>query len=176
MKSENPNYTSVTTLKAVSPINKCLVPIVIVLFSICGCNHDNNSNTGNDLKDQIEFLVSGYHNEGKFDGTILVADSSEIIYKGAFGLSNHEKESPLSIESQFYLASVSKQYTASAILLLIQNGSIAPDDPIHPHLPELPDIIPWYYLPRPPESYQWDPRLLQFCAIVQRIYQFRCPT
>ncbi len=140
MKSENPNYTSVTTLKAVSLINKCLVPIVIVLVSICGCKHDNNSNTGNDLKDQIEFLVSGYHNEGKFDGTILVADSSEIIYKGAFGLSNHEKESPLSIESQFYLASVSKQYTASAILLLIQNGSIAPDDPIYPHLPELPDL------------------------------------
>ena len=140
MQLGNMNCPGKTILKAIRLVNKNLILVSVILVSFCGCQTENKSKKADGLKDQIEFLVSSYHDEGKFDGTILVADSSDIIFKGAFGLSNHEKESPLSIESQFYLASVSKQFTASTILLLIQDGSIAPDDPIYPYLPELPDI------------------------------------
>jgi len=140
IKLGNMNCPGKKILKAIRLINKSLILVSFVLISCYGCHPGNKSKKRDELKDQIEFLVSNYHDEGKFDGTILVADSSDIIFKGALGLSNHEKESPLSIESQFYLASVSKQFTASAILLLIQNGSITPDDLIHPYLPELPDI------------------------------------
>jgi len=140
IKIGNLNFTTDMILKAMKLVIKRLIPALIVLISFFYCKPVNRSIKKDELKNEIEFLVSTYHNEGKFDGTILVADSSDIIFKGAFGLANHEKESPLSTESQFYLASVSKQFTASAILLLFQNDSIAPDDPIHLYLPELPEI------------------------------------
>ena len=123
-----------------SEFYKNLFIILFVSIFFIGCKPGKKAVNDELLSDQIRVFISRYHDNDKFDGTILVADSSDIIFQGAFGLANHEKEIQLSIKSQFYLASVSKQFTATAILLLTQYGSITPDEPIHPFLPELPDI------------------------------------
>ena len=92
------------------------------------------------LADHIQKIVTGYNKKGLFDGTILVADSSGVLYKNAFGMADRENNIPLTTESQFYLASVSKQFTATAILLLIQQGKITLDEKIIQYIPDLPEI------------------------------------
>jgi len=68
------------------------------LVSFGACQPVNKAKKELSIKDQIKILASRYHEEGKFDGTILVADSNGVIFKGAFGLANREKDIPLFIE------------------------------------------------------------------------------
>ena len=60
------------------------------------------------------------------------------ILARAYGVANLEHDVPLSPQSVFYMASVSKEFTALAILLLEQDGKIRLSDPIRRYIPELP--------------------------------------
>jgi CubicO group peptidase (beta-lactamase class C family) len=111
--------------------------IAAVLLSSCELKDKDSLSK---LADQIHAVTSNHHNKGLFDGTILVADLSGVIYQNAFGLADREKNIPLTPESQFYLASVSKQFTAAAILLLVQQGKIILDERITQYIPELPEF------------------------------------
>jgi CubicO group peptidase (beta-lactamase class C family) len=110
---------------------------VYFLFS---CTSKDQSNAIDNHPEKIFDIVNNYHAEGLFDGTILVADSSGIIYKGAFGYAGLSNKLLFTNGPQFYLASVSKQFTSTAILLLLQSGKITLQDRIIYYLPELPEI------------------------------------
>jgi CubicO group peptidase (beta-lactamase class C family) len=73
--------------------------------------------------------------EGKFSGCILVAQKGIVLYKKAFGWADHEKRDSLEINSSFQLASVSKQFTAAAIMLLHQQGKLNYDDTVGKYIP-----------------------------------------
>nr|WP_247605498.1 serine hydrolase domain-containing protein [Providencia rettgeri] len=60
-------------------------------------------------------------------------------YSGNLGFADLEQKKPLTTDTIFNLASVSKQFTAFAILLLEQNGQLALHDPITKYIPELPE-------------------------------------
>lgn len=76
--------------------------------------------------------------DGTFSGAVLVAQHGVILLEEAFGWENHEQKDSLTLESSFQLASVSKQFTAAAILLLVQEGKISLQDSIRRFFPELP--------------------------------------
>lgn len=76
--------------------------------------------------------------DGTFSGCVLVAQDGMVIYKKAFGWENHEQRDSLTLESSFQLASVSKQFTAAAVLLLVQRGELKLTDSIRKFFPELP--------------------------------------
>jgi CubicO group peptidase (beta-lactamase class C family) len=48
----------------------------------------------------------------------LVIDHDEIVYRKYYGLGDLETQRPITADSSFYLASISKQFTAMAIMLL----------------------------------------------------------
>ena len=87
----------------------------------------------------IDELMTYCHETGLFNGTILVARGEEVIYRNALGIANHEKEEALTPETAFYLASVSKQFTTTAILILKERGLLAFDDPLSRFFPDFPD-------------------------------------
>ena len=61
-----------------------------------------------------------------------------VVWAGAVGLADVEGSVPLSTDSVFDLASVSKQFTAFAVLLLEADGLLELDDPLAQHVEELP--------------------------------------
>ncbi|MEZ4690297.1 MAG: serine hydrolase domain-containing protein [Ignavibacteria bacterium] len=63
-----------------------------------------------------------------FNGNVLVAQSGNIIYQNSFGYRNFETKELLDNNSVFELASVSKQFTAMGILLLIEKGKLSLSD------------------------------------------------
>lgn len=89
---------------------------------------------------RIDSLLSAYHRLGQFNGTALVSDGQGMVYQTALGIGNVETEAPLEVESRFYLASVAKQMTCMAIMLLEDRDSLGFDDPIQRYFPSLP---PW---------------------------------
>jgi CubicO group peptidase (beta-lactamase class C family) len=77
------------------------------------------------------------HNKQKFNGTVLIAKGGDIVFSKSYGLDGSETGSHLHEHSSFNLASVSKQFTAMAIVLLKENGKISYDDPLGHYIPEL---------------------------------------
>src|SRR5450631_255876 len=73
-----------------------------------------------------------------FNGNVLVAKSGNILYQKAFGYSNYNTKVLLDNNSVFELASVSKQFTAMGILMLIEKGKLSFTDTLRKFFPELP--------------------------------------
>ncbi len=87
----------------------------------------------------IDQLMTHCHEIGIFNGTILVAESKEVIYRNAFGVANREEAASLTPETAFYLASVSKQFTTAGIMILKEKGLLSYDDPLSKFFPAFPD-------------------------------------
>ncbi len=66
----------------------------------------------------------------QFTGAVLVARGDEILFRQTYGMANRETGEPLKLDSRFRLASVSKQFTAAAILRLQDEGKLSVDDPL----------------------------------------------
>lgn len=70
--------------------------------------------------------------------SLLLARNGEIKVHQAFGLADLERSIPAEPESRYLIASVSKQFTCAAALLLMEDGLLRLDDPLSRHLPGLP--------------------------------------
>jgi D-alanyl-D-alanine carboxypeptidase len=67
--------------------------------------------------------------------SVLKGDSS-YFWSGAAGIASQENQLPMIKETQIYIASITKLYTATVIMKLYENGIISLDDPISKYLPE----------------------------------------
>jgi CubicO group peptidase (beta-lactamase class C family) len=85
----------------------------------------------------VEYMAARARVTG-FSGAVLVAREGQVVFRGAFGDANRELSVVNSPETKFRIGSVSKQFTAAAVLLLAQRGALQFTDPIHKHLPEWP--------------------------------------
>lgn len=70
-------------------------------------------------------------------GAVIVIQKGQIQYQAAYGLADLEQGTPLTTRHLFHLGSIGKQFTALAIMLLVERGALAYDDPISTYLPEL---------------------------------------
>lgn len=68
---------------------------------------------------------------------VLVQRDGKIVYQAAYGVASLETRHPLTTEHTMHIASVGKQMTALAIMLLVQDGELAYDDPVGMYLPAL---------------------------------------
>jgi len=68
-----------------------------------------------------------------------IYQGGKIVYAKGYGLANVEENVPITTESIFDIASVSKQFTAASILLLERQGKLRLDDDVRKYIPELPD-------------------------------------
>lgn len=86
---------------------------------------------------RIDSLMQYCYDYGLFNGNILVAEKGEVIYHRAFGIAKFNPVDSLQINYQFRLGSVTKQFTAMAIMMLKEQGKLGYDDDIQEYLPEL---------------------------------------
>ena len=109
-------------------LNYCLIATVL-LFTVT-CKADFNKD--------IDNIFKKWNNPDSPGCAVVVVKDQKIIYKKGFGSANLEYKIPISPKTIFPVASVSKQFTAFAVALLIQEGKINIDDDIHKYLPQLP--------------------------------------
>lgn len=70
--------------------------------------------------------------------SVLVVRDGRTVLERSYGLANLEARTPATSHTNYRLASVSKQFTAAAILLLVEDGRVALDEPVRRWLPSLP--------------------------------------
>ena len=92
-----------------------------------------------DFTKQVDELFSEWDNTNSPGCVIAIIRDGKIVYKRGYGMANLELNVPLTSSTVFFLGSVTKQFTAMAICLLIEDGKIALTDDIRKYLPELPD-------------------------------------
>lgn len=70
---------------------------------------------------------------------VLVAQDGKILYQGGFGLAEVASKTPITPETKFRIGSVTKQFTAAAILKLAEQGKLALTDPLAKFYPKVPN-------------------------------------
>lgn len=75
---------------------------------------------------------------GRFNGTVVYAVWGRPVYEAAFGFSDISNKELLDVHSSFQLASVSKMFTAMAIMILVEEGTLGVDDSITKYIPGFP--------------------------------------
>lgn len=85
---------------------------------------------------ELDSVLSDLHEEGIFDGTLVISEKGNTVYSTAFGMYNG---SQVNTQTPFYLGSVSNVMTAAAVLSLVDEGRIKLDDPVGTYL------SPWTY-------------------------------
>ena len=88
-----------------------------------------------ELDRRIESYLEEYNIPG---GLIAVTSRGRIIHLKAYGLANVELSVPVTDSTVFEIGSISKQFVSAAAMLLVQEGRLGLDDPIHRYLPDLP--------------------------------------
>ncbi len=90
-----------------------------------------------DTKTIMENLAREAYERGVFNGLWLYAENGEIVSKGAYGFRDTEDKLPMQEDSIFQLASITKQFTATAVMLLLRQGLLRLDDKVTKYCPEL---------------------------------------
>src|ERR1700685_3957666 len=91
------------------------------------------------LTQKVDQIFSVYEKAGSPGCSLGVIREGDFVYRKAYGSANLELGVPLSPQSVFYMGSVSKQFTATAIVLATEQGYLSLDDDVRKYVPELPD-------------------------------------
>ena len=84
---------------------------------------------------QFDELVRAYVRNGDFSGSVLVAQGSRIVFRKSYGMANYELSVPNSDKTRFHIASLSKTFTAAAIVLLEKQGKLRLSDRLNQYIP-----------------------------------------
>jgi CubicO group peptidase (beta-lactamase class C family) len=109
-----------------------LAAAVLVLLALAGC-----ATGGGDLTNEVDALMREY--DGAVPGaSVLVIHNGKPVIRKAYGLANVEAGVQATPATNYRLASVTKQFTAAAILALADDGKLSLDDSAKKWLPSLP--------------------------------------
>ncbi|MCT4637446.1 MAG: beta-lactamase family protein [Bacteroidales bacterium] len=109
--------------------------IILVLIVLVSCQ--NTESTGNKEYHDLIVKIDSISGNKKFNGVILVTKDTTTIYSKAFGFSDLESKTPLNMENQFVIGSISKQITAVLILREYEKGNLKLNDKIIQYLPDI---------------------------------------
>lgn len=88
------------------------------------------SASAQDLTPKFDEYMSALSNQKRFIGSVLVARDGKVVFRKGYGMANVELDVPNDPETRFRLGSITKQFTAAAILQLQERGKLNVTDPV----------------------------------------------
>ena len=88
---------------------------------------------------RVDSLLTVYSNKKMFSGSILIAKDGKALLSKGYGMANYSYDIPNTAQTKFKLASVSKQFTAAAIIILQEQGKLSTDDKLTKYIPDYPN-------------------------------------
>src|ERR1051326_7185161 len=85
---------------------------------------------------KIQEMLALAHKYRQFNGSALVAESGKVVYKGAFGMANMEWNIPNTPDTKFRLGSITKQFTATLVFAVVEQGKINLNGELSDYLPD----------------------------------------
>jgi CubicO group peptidase (beta-lactamase class C family) len=109
--------------------------VVFVLFFINSIALAQSDATAAAVTDYVKAEMQREHIPGL---SLLIVKDGKIIRAEGFGLANVELQVPVKPETVFQSGSVGKQFTATAVMMLVEEGKIGLDDPLTKYFPDAP--------------------------------------
>src|SRR5580692_5940626 len=107
---------------------------VSALFLV-SADAQNSSATPDSVGDYVRSEMQTQHIPGL---SLLVSKGGQIVRAEGFGLANVELQAPVKADTVFQSGSVGKQFTATAVMMLVEEGKVALDDPLSKYFPDAP--------------------------------------
>ncbi len=90
------------------------------------------------LEEKFDSLLEEKYKPDGPGATVLISKKGKIIYHKAFGMANMELETPMKTDNVFEIGSITKQFTAVSILMLMEQGKLTIEDEITKFIPDYP--------------------------------------
>lgn len=116
-------------------LRTCLLIALFIFF----CINPVQGKVTRDQRIKLNGLFAQFNNNTP-GVAVAVVKEGQTIFQGGFGMSNLEHDIPIKTDSIFHIASISKQFTTMAIVLLAQQGKLSLDENIRKYIPEVPDF------------------------------------
>jgi CubicO group peptidase (beta-lactamase class C family) len=118
--------------------------VILLLFAVA-------STVAQDAAPKQDAALRSLHEQvdkvfAKWDSTVspgcalAAIKDGQIVYRRGYGMADLDHDIPINSQSVFHVASISKQFTAAAIILLAQEGKLSLDDDVRKYITELPDF------------------------------------
>lgn len=107
---------------------------IIVLTGGLSCQTSDDAST----KARLDQIANSYTPNNAFMGTVLVAQGDHLLLDKAYGMASLEWQVPNTTDAKFRIGSLTKQFTATLVLLLQQDGKLNINDPVSKYLPNTP--------------------------------------
>lgn len=92
-----------------------------------------------DVAAKIDAYLRPFAETNNFTGVVQVSRGERILFRKGYGMANYEFNVPNTPETRFHIASLSKSFTAAAILLLEERGRLSTSDAVSKFLPDYPN-------------------------------------
>jgi CubicO group peptidase (beta-lactamase class C family) len=87
---------------------------------------------------RVDELLTQMTQDGTFTGSVLIAQDGKVFLRNGYGLADRAQEIPNTPQTRFRLGSVTKQFTAMAVLILQSQGKLSVQDPICSYIADCP--------------------------------------
>ena len=115
------------------------IALLLHLLSACIPAFCQDTSTGMaEAERKVDSLYASYNSQTPGAAVAIVKDGKVVLRKG-YGMADLDHDIPITPQTVFNIASVSKQFTAFAIYLLASEGSISLEDDVRKYITELPD-------------------------------------
>ncbi|MBO0910270.1 MAG: beta-lactamase family protein [Acidobacteria bacterium] len=93
-----------------------------------------------DVAKQVDAVFTKRDRPDSPGSALGIYRGGEIVYKRGYGMEDLNEDVHITPGTVFHVASMSKQFTAAAVVLLTQQGKLSLDDDVRKYIPELPDF------------------------------------
>jgi D-alanyl-D-alanine carboxypeptidase len=110
----------------------------IVVAALCACGSDASSTEGSALSDRLDTAIQRVMADKSIPGAIVGIWGPDDDYVRAFGIADKASRAPMQTDMYTRIGSVTKTFTITALLMLIDQGKLGLDDPIAKYIPGVP--------------------------------------
>ena len=114
-----------------------VLPVVIVVLANVLASAQTLSST--QIAERVDGYLKPFLETGNFSGSILIARGGQVVLRRSAGMANYELSVPNTPGTRFHIASISKAFTAAAILQLEERGLLGTSDSVSRFVPDFPN-------------------------------------
>src|SRR6266550_1174504 len=124
---------------------KSIIRVVVLLamlpssFNLVLVNAHTPATDDRTIEQKVSAYLQPYLDLNGFSGAILIAKGGRVIFSKGYGMANCELNVPNTPQTKFHLGSVSKTFTAAAIMILQERGKLNVHDPLSKYIPDYPN-------------------------------------
>ncbi len=113
--------------------------LLFFLFNGFSVDALEKNTMGGDIQGRVDQYLQQLAEEKRFSGTVLIAKKGEILFQKGYGMANYELNVENTTDTKFQVGSITKQFTALAIMQLAEKGELDVQDPISKYFPDYPN-------------------------------------